>query len=240
MEEEPDTDLGDNHPDATNQRKKQRRRSGLSRNSARGHNQKNVSKNSVIVKPSERAQCPLNNKIKGTTKRKGVMPHNKQLTKQLRNMKDKNARAKQKLLLQKQEEETKVSCAVAAVEEKASQELQIEREIVRNMFDRIKTTTDQQKQKSIDQMRGMRQRQHLHNEIFKQKLSKVMKRNLEVMEKNEHDIESVWKQRMASLQHHHENEMKELMQRLSQQQKKHSSEMKEPMQRLSQQKKSCF
>ena len=108
------------------------------------------------------------------------------------------------------------------------------------MFDRIKTTTDEQKQKLIDQMRGMRQRQHLHNEIFKQKLSKVMKRNLEVMEKDENNIESVWKQRMASLQHHHENEMKELMQRLSQQQKKHSSEMKEPMQRLSQQKKSCF
>ena len=40
----------------------------------------------------------------------------------------------------------KVSAAVAAVEEKASQELLIEREKDRTMFDRIKTTTDEQKQ----------------------------------------------------------------------------------------------
>ena len=98
-------------------------------------------------------------------------------------MKDKNARAKKRLLLQKQEEETKVSAAVAAVEEKASQELLIERGKAMSIFDRIKTTTDEQKQKIIDQMRGMRQRQHQSNKIFKQKLSKVMKRNLKVMQK---------------------------------------------------------
>ena len=82
-------------------------------------------------------------------------------------MKDKNARAAKRLILQKQEEETKLSAAVAAVKEEASQELRIEREKARTMFDRIKTTTDEQKQKLIDQMRGMRQRQHQSNEIFK-------------------------------------------------------------------------
>ena len=76
-------------------------------------------------------------------------------------------------------------------------------------------------------MRGMRQRQHQSNKIFKQKLSKVMKRNLEVMQKSEHNIDKVWRERMVSLQQHYDNKIKALTQRLKQQQKKYCSEMKQ-------------
>ena len=59
-------------------------------------------------------------------------------------------------MLQQQEQYDKVTAAVAAVEEKAEYNLQIEKERAKINMDKIRTASDEQKFKLIDQMKGMR------------------------------------------------------------------------------------